>query len=105
MRLVGSTHDPVHLFHRADTPSLSSTGPIQVLFICTANDVEYIPGPLRDRMEMIRLSGYDVPEKIAIAEQYLLPKALRDSGLTTETTEDSEGEVPVEEEGGGDGAV
>jgi len=59
----------------------------KVLFMCTANDMEYIPGPLRDRMEIIRLSGYDVPEKIAIAEQFLLPKALRDCGLTKEDEE------------------
>jgi len=49
--------------------------------MCTANDIDNIPGPLLDRMEVIRLSGYDVPEKIAIAEQYLLPKAMLDNGL------------------------
>ena len=49
------------------------------LFICTANELERIPGPLLDRMEVIRLSGYDVPEKIAIAEQYLVPKSMKDS--------------------------
>jgi Lon-like ATP-dependent protease len=52
-----------------------------VLFVCTANDEGSIPGPLRDRMEIIRLSGYDIPEKIAIATQYLVPKALKDAGL------------------------
>jgi Lon-like ATP-dependent protease len=36
----------------------------QVLFVCTANDEGAIPGPLRDRMEMIRLTGYDIPEKV-----------------------------------------
>lgn len=50
--------------------------------MCTANDLGSIPGPLLDRMEIVRLSGYDVPEKIRIAEDYLLPKALRESGLT-----------------------
>ncbi len=49
--------------------------------MCTANDIENIPGPLLDRMEVIRLSGYDVPEKVAIAEQYLVPKAMRENGL------------------------
>lgn len=51
------------------------------LFMCTANDLDRIPGPLLDRMEVIRLSGYDVPEKVAIAEQYLVPKSMRESGL------------------------
>ena len=40
--------------------------------MCTANELERIPGPLLDRMEIIRLSGYDFPEKVAIAEQYLV---------------------------------
>jgi len=53
----------------------------QVLFMCTANDLDTIPRPLLDRMEVIRLSGYDVPEKIQIAQQYLVPKAMRESGL------------------------
>jgi Lon-like ATP-dependent protease len=55
-----------------------------VLFICTANDLERIPGPLLDRMEVIRLSGYDFPEKVAIAEQYLVPKSLKEAGLMVE---------------------
>jgi Lon-like ATP-dependent protease len=54
------------------------------LFICTANDLDRISAPLLDRMEVIRLSGYDVPEKVAIAEQYLVPKSMRDSGLMVE---------------------
>jgi Lon-like ATP-dependent protease len=49
--------------------------------MCTANDLGSIPGPLLDRMEIVRLSGYDTPEKVRIAEDYLLPKALKDSGL------------------------
>lgn len=53
----------------------------KVLFMCTANDLDGIPGPLLDRMEVIRLSGYDFPEKVAIAEQYLVPKSMRESGL------------------------
>ncbi len=52
--------------------------------MCTANDLDTIPRPLLDRMEVIRLSGYDVPEKIQIAEQYLVPKAMRESGLLNE---------------------
>lgn len=59
----------------------------KILFICTANELDSIPGPLLDRMEIIRLSGYDVPEKVAIAEQYLVPKSLRDSGLMVDPAE------------------
>ncbi|XP_011305208.1 lon protease homolog, mitochondrial isoform X2 [Fopius arisanus] len=53
----------------------------KVLFICTANIVDTIPEPLRDRMEMIDMSGYVAEEKLAIAKQYLVPQAMRDSGL------------------------
>ena len=52
-----------------------------VLFMCTANQLEYIPAPLLDRMEVVQLSGYDVPEKIEIAERYLVPKAMREAGV------------------------
>merc|ERR1719329_1047152 len=61
----------------------------KILFICTANELERIPEPLLDRMEVIRLSGYDFPEKVAIAEQYLVPKSMRDSGLMTEKIDSS----------------
>ncbi|KAK7871847.1 hypothetical protein R5R35_006441 [Gryllus longicercus] len=53
----------------------------KVLFICTANVLETIPEPLRDRMEMIDMSGYVAEEKMAIAKQYLVPQAMNDSGL------------------------
>ena len=53
-----------------------------VLFICTANDVSKIPGPLRDRMEIIQIPGYTPDEKKNIAEKYLYPKQLEKSGLT-----------------------
>ncbi len=53
-----------------------------MLFVCTANDESTIPGPLKDRMEVIRLTGYDIPEKVAIASKYLVPKAMKESGLT-----------------------
>jgi Lon-like ATP-dependent protease len=55
--------------------------------MCTANELERIPAPLLDRMEVIRLSGYDFPEKVAIAEQYLVPKAMGDSGLMVKKEE------------------
>jgi len=51
-----------------------------VMFVCTANTLN-IPEALRDRMEIIRLSGYTEDEKLNIALQYLLPKALKDNGL------------------------
>ncbi|XP_014247529.1 lon protease homolog, mitochondrial-like [Cimex lectularius] len=54
----------------------------KVLFICTANVTDTIPEPLRDRMEMIDVSGYIAEEKLAIAKQYLFPQAMRESGLT-----------------------
>lgn len=52
-----------------------------VLFICTANVLDTIPEPLRDRMELIEMSGYVAEEKLAIARQYLIPQAQKDSGL------------------------
>jgi ATP-dependent Lon protease len=56
----------------------------QVLFIATANTLETIPGPLRDRMEILTLSGYTDEEKIGIARQYLLPKQLAAHGLAAD---------------------
>jgi len=53
----------------------------KVLFICTANQLDTIPGPLLDRMETIRLAGYITEEKLAIAKNHLLPKALRKAGV------------------------
>jgi len=52
-----------------------------VLFITTANQLDTIPGPLLDRMEVIRLSGYVMEEKIEIAKQYLVPKQLKEHGF------------------------
>jgi len=53
----------------------------KVLFVCTANQLDTIPGPLLDRMEVIRLAGYIAEEKIAIAKHHLWPKQLRKAGL------------------------
>jgi ATP-dependent Lon protease len=52
-----------------------------VMFITTANMLDPIPGPLRDRMEILQLSGYTESEKIAIAENYLLPRQIVENGL------------------------
>jgi len=56
----------------------------QVMFITTANLLEPVPEPLRDRMEIIRLSGYTEHEKIAIARGYLIPRQLLENGLRPE---------------------
>ncbi|HEX2539481.1 MAG TPA: endopeptidase La [Caldimonas sp.] len=53
----------------------------KVMFICTANVLETIPGPLRDRMEVIQLPGYTAQEKLQIARRYLLPRQLAATGL------------------------
>jgi len=53
----------------------------QVMFITTANQIETIPSPLLDRMEVIELSGYTEREKMAIAKGYLIPRQIRENGL------------------------
>src|SRR5215831_13765034 len=55
----------------------------QVLFIATANTLDTIPGPLRDRMEILPLAGYTDAEKVGIARSYLIPKQLAAHGLAT----------------------
>lgn len=52
-----------------------------VIFIATANSLDTIPGPLLDRMELIRLSGYSDLEKLSIATKYLIPRRMNDAGL------------------------
>jgi ATP-dependent Lon protease len=56
----------------------------QVMFIATANVLDTIPAPLRDRMEIIQLSGYAEDEKLAIARNYLIPRQIRENGLRSE---------------------
>jgi ATP-dependent Lon protease len=53
----------------------------KVLFVCTANQLDTIPGPLLDRMEVIRLSGYITSEKLQIARNHLWPKLLERAGI------------------------
>jgi ATP-dependent Lon protease len=53
----------------------------KVMFITTANQLEPIPGPLRDRMEIINLAGYTIEEKLHIATNYLVPKQIEANGL------------------------
>ncbi|WP_071395947.1 endopeptidase La [Bacillus tuaregi] len=56
----------------------------KVMFIATANDLGTVPGPLRDRMEIISIAGYTELEKLHIAKDHLLPKQIKEHGLTTE---------------------
>lgn len=58
-----------------------------VFFIATANQVAPIPMPLRDRMEMIQLAGYSDREKLNIARQYLVPRQLKENGITADHLE------------------
>jgi ATP-dependent Lon protease len=53
-----------------------------VMFVTTANTLETIPGPLRDRMEVIQLAGYTQGEKLEIAKRYLVPRQIQRNGLT-----------------------
>jgi ATP-dependent Lon protease len=62
----------------------------RVVFITTANMLDTIPGPLRDRMEIIQLSGYSEEEKLQIARRYLLRRQLEANGLKAEQIEISE---------------
>jgi len=59
----------------------------KVLFICTANMLDTIPEPLRDRMEIIELQGYTEDDKAHIAERYLIPKQIEENGLTKDQIE------------------
>ena len=63
----------------------------KVMFITTANSVDTIPYPLLDRMEIIELHGYTNEEKLQIAKQYLIPKQLKNNGLTDKKAEITDG--------------
>jgi ATP-dependent Lon protease len=69
----------------------------KVLFICTANMLDPIPEPLRDRMEIIDLSGYTEDEKTHIAFRYLIPRQIKENGI--EPKEGGEAEIEFPEEG------
>jgi ATP-dependent Lon protease len=56
----------------------------QVMFITTANMLSPVPGPLRDRMEILELDGYTEEEKVRIAQEYLLPRQIRENSLRAE---------------------
>jgi ATP-dependent Lon protease len=59
----------------------------KVLFICTANMLDTVPPPLLDRMELIALQGYSEEEKVHIAFQYLIPRQIKENGITPEQIE------------------
>ncbi|CAK4657404.1 hypothetical protein AeMF1_019406 [Aphanomyces euteiches] len=92
LELLDPSQNTSFVDHYLDVPVDLS----RVLFVCTANVTDTIPGPLLDRMELIRLSGYDAPEKVAIAQQYLVPKALEKSGLKDSEHTPSSLELPEE---------
>jgi ATP-dependent Lon protease len=64
-----------------------------VMFITTGNLADTIPGPLRDRMEILYLSGYTGEEKVEIAKKYLIPKQLEEHGITTKVLNISESAI------------
>jgi ATP-dependent Lon protease len=59
----------------------------KVLFICTANQLDTVPPPLLDRMELIFLQGYSEEEKVQIAFRYLIPRQIKENGITPEQIE------------------
>lgn len=80
LEVLDPSQNTTFVDHYLNLPfDLSST-----LFICTANNLFDIPGPLRDRMEVIRIAGYTIEEKVEIAQRYLIPRLLDDHGLTTD---------------------
>ncbi len=82
LELLDPSQNHTFMDHYLDIPIDFSN----VLFVCTANDEGGIPGALRDRMEIVRLSGYDIPEKVKISKRYLVPKALNEAGLSVNTS-------------------
>jgi ATP-dependent Lon protease len=59
----------------------------KVLFICTANQLDTVPLPLLDRMELINLEGYSEEEKVHIANRYLIPRQIKENGITADQIE------------------
>ncbi len=62
----------------------------KIMFIATANVLDQIPGPLRDRMEIINLAGYTQEEKVQISKKYLIPKQMDEHGITDDHIEFSD---------------
>ncbi|KAJ8303937.1 hypothetical protein KUTeg_017520 [Tegillarca granosa] len=83
LELLDPEQNANFLDHYLDVPVDCS----KVLFICTANVTDTIPPPLKDRMEMIDVSGYVAEEKLAIAQKYLVPLAQKHTGIETDKVE------------------
>lgn len=77
LEMLDPSQNKEFMDHFLDVPVDAS----KVLFLCTANSLDTIPGPLLDRMEVIHLSGYDGQEKLHIAKRYLEPKVRAEVGL------------------------
>uniref|UniRef100_A0A7S1TFE0 Lon protease homolog n=1 Tax=Compsopogon caeruleus TaxID=31354 RepID=A0A7S1TFE0_9RHOD len=77
LEILDSEQNDAFVDHYLDVPVDLS----HVLFICTANVTDAIPAPLLDRMEIIRLSGYVVEEKLAIAKSYLIPEVRKETAM------------------------
>jgi len=105
---AGWKGDPSHALLEVLDPNQNSSFvdqyldvPIDIsnaLFLCTANTLDTIRGPLLDRMEIVRLSGYDFPEKLAIAQQYLIPRSMEESGLMKKVEIQQGSKNPSDEE-------
>ncbi|KAJ1667777.1 ATP-dependent Lon protease pim1 [Coemansia sp. RSA 1813] len=89
LELLDPEQNNAFLDHYMDVPVDLS----RVLFVCTANVTDTIPGPLLDRMEIIRLSGYLADEKLSIAQKYLAPQAKEAAGLAGSNIVLSDGAV------------
>ena len=90
LEMLDPEQNGAFLDHYLDVPVDLS----KVLFICTANTIETIPEPLRDRMEIIDVSGYVAEEKLMIAQKYLVPQVSELTGLSVE-----KGDIEITEAG------
>ncbi|KAI1301831.1 Lon protease -like protein, mitochondrial [Halotydeus destructor] len=91
LELLDPEQNSNFLDHYLDVPVDLS----KVLFICTANVLDTIPEPLKDRMEMIEVSGYVAEEKMAIAQRYLIPQARKLAGVSEDNCTVSSDALPT----------
>ncbi len=87
--------DPAHNHAFRDNYLEAEYDLSRVFFIATANDVDAIPVTLYDRLEVLHLSGYTMPEKLAIARRHLLPRVARDTGLRRGDVSFARGALPA----------